>query len=136
MKKWKLCNEVILELLQVYGAVKILLVVTFGLLWHFCDHSYHLGDSILGSFWFCWNLSELEYIWNVNNMKWIIWFCPWKVNIFFNYLSHIANFNTSFCQQKKEIVTKIHTFENYDGLSVAKWTLHICVLFILLAGYF
>ena len=32
MKKWKLCNEAILELLQIYGVVKILLVVTFSLL--------------------------------------------------------------------------------------------------------
>ena len=45
-------------------------------------------EWFLGSF--CWNLSELEYIWNVNIVKWIIWFCPWKVNIFFNYLSYIT----------------------------------------------
>ena len=45
MKKWKLCNEAILELLQMYGAVKILLVVVFGLLWRFCDLSYHLSGS-------------------------------------------------------------------------------------------
>ena len=45
MKKWKLCNEAILELLQIYGAVKILLVVTFGLLRRFCDCSYRLSDS-------------------------------------------------------------------------------------------
>ena len=31
--------------LQMYGAVKILLVVTFGLLRRFCDRSYRLGDS-------------------------------------------------------------------------------------------
>ena len=45
MKKSKLCNEAILELLQIYGAVKILLVVTFGLLRRFCDRSYRLSDS-------------------------------------------------------------------------------------------
>ena len=45
MKKWKLCNEAILELLQIYGAVKILLVVTFGLLRRFGDGSYRLCDS-------------------------------------------------------------------------------------------
>ena len=45
MKKWKLCNEVILELLQMYGTVKILLVVTHGLFQRFCDRSYRLGDS-------------------------------------------------------------------------------------------
>ena len=39
------CNEAILELLQIYGAVKILLVVTFGLLRRFCDRSYRLSDS-------------------------------------------------------------------------------------------
>ena len=44
MKKWKLCNKAILELLQIYGAVKILLVVTFGLLRRFCDRSYRLSD--------------------------------------------------------------------------------------------
>ena len=27
-----------------YGAIKMLLVVTFGLLQHFCDHSYRLSD--------------------------------------------------------------------------------------------
>ena len=36
MKKWKLCNGAILELLQIYGAVKILLAVTFDLLRRFC----------------------------------------------------------------------------------------------------
>ena len=45
MKKLKLCNETILELLQIYGAVKTLLVVMFGLLRGFCDCSYHLSDS-------------------------------------------------------------------------------------------
>ena len=45
MKKIKLSNEVILELLQRYGAVKVLLVVTFSLLRHLCDHSYALIDS-------------------------------------------------------------------------------------------
>ena len=45
MKNLKLCNEAILELLQMYGAVKMLLVVTFGLLRHFCDRSYRLSDS-------------------------------------------------------------------------------------------
>ena len=45
MKKQKLCNEAILELLQIYGALKILLVVTFGLLQRFCDCSYRLSDS-------------------------------------------------------------------------------------------
>ena len=45
MKKWKLCTEAILELLQMYGAVKILLVVTFGLFRCFCDLSYRLSDS-------------------------------------------------------------------------------------------
>ena len=44
MEKKKLCNEAILELLQIYGAVKILLVVTFGLLRRFCDRSYRLSD--------------------------------------------------------------------------------------------
>ena len=44
MKKWKLCNEAI-ELLQMYGAVKILLIVTFGVLQRFCDRSYCLSDS-------------------------------------------------------------------------------------------
>ena len=39
------CNEAILELLQIYGAVKILLVVTFGHLRCFCDRSYRLSDS-------------------------------------------------------------------------------------------
>ena len=38
-------NEAIPELLQMYGAVKMLLVVTFGLLRHFCDRSYRLSDS-------------------------------------------------------------------------------------------
>ena len=45
MKKWKLSNEAILELLQIYDAVKILLVITFGLLQRFCDSSYGLSDS-------------------------------------------------------------------------------------------
>ena len=40
-----MCNEAILELLQMYGAVKMLLVVTFGLLRHFCYRSYRLSDS-------------------------------------------------------------------------------------------
>ena len=52
-------------------------------LWSFIPFEWFLGS-------FCWNLSELEYIWNVNNVKWIIWFCPWKVNIYFNYLSFIS----------------------------------------------
>ena len=47
MKKWKLCNEAILDLLQIYGAVKILLVVMFGLLQRFCNHSYRLSDSLV-----------------------------------------------------------------------------------------
>ena len=47
MKKWKLCNEAILDLLQIYGAVKILLVVMFGLLQRFCNRSYHLSDSLV-----------------------------------------------------------------------------------------
>ena len=38
-------NEVILQLLQIYGAVKILLVVTFGLLRGVCDRSYRLSYS-------------------------------------------------------------------------------------------
>ena len=45
MKTLKLFNKAILELLQIYGAVKILLVVTFGLLRRFCDCSYRLSDS-------------------------------------------------------------------------------------------
>ena len=45
MKKWKLSNEAILELLQISGAVKILLVVTYGLLQRFSDRSYRLSDS-------------------------------------------------------------------------------------------
>ena len=45
MKKRKLFNKAIPELLQIYDAVKILLVVTFGLLRRFCDGSYHLSDS-------------------------------------------------------------------------------------------
>ena len=44
MKKWKLCNEVVNELLQIYGAVKILLVFTFGLLWRFCHRWHRLSD--------------------------------------------------------------------------------------------
>ena len=44
MKKLKLCNKAILETLQIYGAVKILLVVTFGLLQRFCDRSQSLSD--------------------------------------------------------------------------------------------
>ena len=35
----------ILESSEIYGAVKILLVVTFGLLWRFCACSYRLIDS-------------------------------------------------------------------------------------------
>ena len=38
--------------------------------------------------------------------------------------------------QQKEIVGKIHTFENYNGLSVTKWTLHIHALLIFLVGHF
>ena len=30
-----------------------------------------------------WSLIERDYIWNVNNVKWITWFCPWKV---YNYI--------------------------------------------------
>ena len=138
MKKWKLCNEAIFELLQMYGAVKkvaschVWSPSTF--LWLFIPFEWFLGS-------FCWNLSELEYIWNVNNVKWIIWFCPWKVNIFFNYFGYIVwaislTLTQVFVSKKKEIVRKIHAFENYDGLSVAKWALHICVLFIFLASHF
>ena len=55
-----------------------------------CLCLFILFEWFLGSF--CRNLSELKYICNMNNMKWIIWFCPRMVNVFFNYLSHIANF--------------------------------------------
>ena len=41
----KIVYEAILELLQIYGAVKILLVVTFVLLWCFYDGSHRLSDS-------------------------------------------------------------------------------------------
>ena len=107
MKKWKLCNEAILESLQIYGAVKI------------------------------W-VPFAEILVNVNNVKSIIWFCPWKINIFFNYLNHDISltFNTSLCQQKEEIVGEILAFENCNGLSVAKWAQHISVLLIFLARRF
>ena len=60
MKKWKLCNEAILELLQIYGAVKTLLVITFGLLQRFCDRSYRLSDS-----WVPFASLGTKYNWNI-----------------------------------------------------------------------
>ena len=45
-------------------------------------------------------------------------------------------FTQFFCQRKEKIVGKIHAFENYNGLPVANWTLHVRALFIFSAGYF
>ena len=39
-------------------------------------------------------------------------------------------FDTRFSKKKEEIVGKMHAFENYEGLSVAKWALRIRELFI------
>ena len=38
-------KKAILKVLQIYGAVRIFPVVTFGLLRRFCDCSYRLSDS-------------------------------------------------------------------------------------------
>ena len=38
-------KNAILELLPIYGEVKILVVATFGLIWHFCANSYPFSDS-------------------------------------------------------------------------------------------
>ena len=74
--------------IQTYGAVKILLVVTFCLLRHFCARSYCLSDS-----WVCFceilmNLIHFEH--NQCEVDHLI--LPLKGKYIFYYLSHNANF--------------------------------------------
>ena len=114
-----------LESLQIYGAVKILLVVTFGLLWRFCARSYRLSDSWVR---FAGILVKLNTFRSFD-------FAP-KRNKFLITWAVTLTLNANFCWQKEEILGKIQSSENYDGLPVAKWALHNSVLFIFSVGHF
>ena len=98
-------------------------------LWSLISFEWFLGS-------FCWNLSELEYIWNVNNVKWIIWFCPWKVNMFFNYLSYIAwGLSLTLTQvfvSRKKVCKKNSCFWKLRWLTSCKMsTTYSCVTYFL-----